>query len=102
MIQQSHYWVYTEKTIIRMHVPQCSLQHYLQRLGHGNNLNDQRQLNAERRCGSYMQWNITQPLKGTKLGHFLEMWLGLESTLQSEVSQNEKNKDHILMHICGI
>ena len=27
---------------------------------------------------------------------------GLESVIQSEVSQKEKNKYHILMHVCGI
>ena len=30
--------IYPEKTIIqKSHVPQCSLQHYLQQLGHGSN-----------------------------------------------------------------
>ena len=28
--------------------------------------------------------------------------MNLELTIQSEVSQKEKNKDHILTHICGI
>ena len=29
-------------------------------------------------------------------------WMGLETVTQSEVSQKEKNKYCILMHICGI
>ena len=29
-------------------------------------------------------------------------WMNLEGLLQSEVSQKEKNKYHILMHIYGI
>ena len=29
-------------------------------------------------------------------------WMNLESTIQSEISQKEKNKYHILMHIYGI
>ena len=33
---------------------------------------------------------------------FAETWMDLETVLQSEVSQKEKNKYHILMHICGI
>ena len=33
---------------------------------------------------------------------FLEMWMDIESVVQSEVSQKEKNKYSILMHICGI
>ena len=31
----------------------------------------------------------------------LEMWMQLETVIQSEVSQKEKNKYHILTHICG-
>ena len=29
-------------------------------------------------------------------------WMNLEPTMQSEVSQKEKNKYHMLMHIYGI
>ena len=41
-------------------------------------------------------------IKRNKIGSFVEMWMDLETVLQSEVSQKEKNKYHILMHICGI
>ena len=30
------------------------------------------------------------------------MWMDLESFIQSEVGQKEKNDYHILSHICGI
>ena len=30
------------------------------------------------------------------------MWMDLESFIQSEVGQKEKNEYHILSHICGI
>ena len=30
------------------------------------------------------------------------MWMDLETVIQSEVSQKEKNKYRILTHICGI
>ena len=40
--------------------------------------------------------------KENESGSFVEMWMYLESVIQSEVSQKEKNKYHILMHICGI
>ena len=33
---------------------------------------------------------------------FVEMWMDLESIIQNEVSQKEKNEYCILMHICGI
>ena len=37
-----------------------------------------------------------------EIGSFVEMWMDLESIIQSEVSQKEKNKYHTLTHICGI
>ena len=33
---------------------------------------------------------------------FAETWMDLETVIQSEVSQKEKNKYHILTHICAI
>ena len=45
-------------------------------------------------CFSAIQRNETVP--------FAEMWMDLESVIHSEVSQKEKNKYHVLMHICGI
>ena len=33
---------------------------------------------------------------------FVETWMDLETVRQSEVSQKEKNKYHIIMHICRI
>ena len=41
-------------------------------------------------------------IKTNEIGSFVEMWMDLESVIQSEVSQKEKNKYYILMHICGI
>ena len=41
-------------------------------------------------------------IKRNEIGSFLEMWMDLESVIQSEVSQKEKNKYCLLMHICGI
>ena len=41
-------------------------------------------------------------IKRNKIGSFVEMWMDLETVIQSKVSQKEKNKYHILMHICGI
>ena len=40
-------------------------------------------------------------IKRNEIGSFVEMWMDLESVIQSEVSQKEKNKYRILMHICG-
>ena len=40
-------------------------------------------------------------IKRNVIGSFLETWMDLETVIQSEVSQKEKNKYRILMHICG-
>ena len=40
--------------------------------------------------------------KRNKIGWFEVTWMDLESVIQSEVSQKEKHKYCILMHICGI
>ena len=41
-------------------------------------------------------------IKRNKIGSFVETWLDLETVIQSEVSQKEKNKYRLLTHICGI
>ena len=41
-------------------------------------------------------------IKRNEIGSFVEMWMDLESVIQNELSQKEKNKYCILMHICGI
>ena len=43
---------------------------------------------------TYIQWNKAVP--------FAEMWMDLESFIQSEESQKEKNKYHMLTHMSGI
>ena len=37
-------------------------------------------------------------IKGNEIRSFVVMWNDLKSVIQSEVSQKEKNKYHILMH----
>ena len=41
-------------------------------------------------------------IKRSETGSFVEMWMDLEIATESRVSQKEKNKYHIFMHICGI
>ena len=41
-------------------------------------------------------------IKRNKTGSFVDMWMDLETVIQSEISQKEKNKYRILTHICGI
>ena len=38
-------------------------------------------------------------IKRNETGSFVETWMDLETIIQSEVSQKEKNKYHILMHM---
>ena len=39
-------------------------------------------------------------IKRNEIGSFVETWMDLETVIQSEVSQKEKNKYRMLMHIC--
>ena len=41
-------------------------------------------------------------IKRNEIGSFVERWMDLESVLQIEVSQKEKNKYRMLIHIYGI
>ena len=52
----------------------------------------------------YIQWNITHYVsyKKNTFESVLMRWMSLEPVTQSEVSQKEENKYHILTHICGI
>ena len=38
-------------------------------------------------------------IKRNEIGSFVPMWVDLDSVIQSEVSQKEKNKYHALTHI---
>ena len=40
-------------------------------------------------------------IKRNEIESFVLTWMDLETVIQSEVSQKEKNKYHTLMHICG-
>ena len=65
----------------------------------------------QRKCPSTDKWikkmwyiyavEYYSAIKRNKIGSFVVMWMGLESIIQSEVSQKE-NKHCILTYICGI
>ena len=40
--------------------------------------------------------------KKNEIGLFVEIWVDLETVIQSEVSEKEINNYRILTHICGI
>ena len=41
-------------------------------------------------------------IKRNEIGSFVEARMDLDSVIQSEVSQKEKSKYRIIMHICGL
>ena len=41
-------------------------------------------------------------IKRNEIGSFVEMWMNLESVIQSKVSQKEENRYRIILLICGI
>ena len=41
-------------------------------------------------------------IKRNEIVPFAEKWMDLETVIQSEISQKENDRYHILMYICGI
>ena len=66
----------------------------------------------QRKCQSTEEWvkkmwyictmEYYSAIKRNETGSFVETWMDLDTVIQREVSQKEKNKYCILMHICGI
>ena len=102
MTQQFHSQAYTLKKqkLEKTHVFHCSLQHYSQQLEHGSNLDVHRQMNKE--VVVYIQNRILLSHKRNTFESVLMRWMKLGPIIRSEVSQKEKDKYHILMHIYGI
>ena len=48
------------------------------------------------------KYNGILAIKGNEIELFVVRWMDLEFVIQSEVSQKEKNKYHMLTHIYGI
>ena len=67
LIQQSHYWVYIQRTInyssIMIHPYECSLQHCLQQQRPGTNPNAHQGQTGLGKCGTYTPCNIVQRSK---------------------------------------
>ena len=84
------------------HIPQCPIQHYLQQLGHGSNLDIHRQTNRSESCGTYTQWNITQLLKRMHLSQFQRSGQNLSLLYRVKYISKKKHPQSILTHIYGI
>ena len=59
-------------------------------------------MNEQKSCGSYTQWDYYSAIKRNRFESVLMRWMKVEPIIQSEVSQREKDKYHILTHIYGI
>ena len=104
MSQLSHCEPYTlrKPKLKKTHVSHCSLQHYLQQL----------KTWKQPRCPSIGEqikklWYIYtmeyySAIKRNAFESVLMRWMNVEPIIQSEVSQKEKDKYHILTHIYRI
>ena len=104
MTQQSHSQAYTlrKPKLKNTQVPQSSLQHYLQQLGYGNNLDVHRQMNGKRSCGTPYAMEYYSAIKRNTFESVLMMQMKLEPIIQTRVSRKEKNEYYILTQLCGI
>ena len=69
--------------------------------GHRNNRNGHQQRDGQRRRATQTQSTAAQPLEKNERVPPAAVWAGLEPVVQSEASQKEKSKCHILRNISG-
>ena len=104
MTQQPHYWEYNlRKTIIQKNT--CTPMFIAALFTVARTW-------KQPRCTSTDEWikkfwfiytmEYYSAIKRNEIGSFVPMWMDLESVIQSEVSQKEKNKYRILTHIYEI
>ena len=101
MTQQSHSWAYiwTKLSLKKTHAPACSIA----APRHGNNQNVHQQMIGFRRCGTYTQWNTSQPLKKNKIMPFAATWMELETLILSEVkSERERQIPYDITYIWNL
>ena len=103
MTQQSHHWAYTLKTIIQKE--SCTTVFIAALFTIARTW-------KQPKCPSTDEWikkmlykytmEYYSAIKRNETELFVVRWMDLESVIQSEVSQKEKNKYHMLMHIYRI
>ena len=102
MIQQSHYWAYTQRKAI-IQKDTCIPMFIAALFTKARSW-------KQPKCPSTDEWikkmwyiytmEYYSAIKRNEIGSFVEMWMDLETVIQSEVSQKEKNKYRILTHVC--
>ena len=103
MTQQSYYWAYTQRKII-IQRDTCTPMFMAALFIIARSW-------KEPKCPSTEEWikkmwyictmEYYSAIKRNEIGPFVETWRDLETVIQSEVSQKEKNKYRILTPICG-
>ena len=103
MTQKSHSKAYTSKKpkLKKTHVSHYSLQHCLQEPEHRSNLDVHRHEWIKKLWYMYTR-EYYSATKRDAFESVLMRWMNLEPIIQSEMSQKEKDKYHILIHIYGI
>ena len=101
MTQQSHSQAYTlrKSKFKKIHVPQCSFQHYLQQL------KPPRYLSIDgwiKKLWYIYTMEYYLAITRNTVESVIMGQMSLGPIIQSEVSQKEKEKHHILKHIYGI
>ena len=94
----------------RIHAPQWSLSHCLQRPRPGSNLNDHWPMNEWKHVVYRYTHTHTHThtleyylaIKKKKRMPLIAIWMDLEIIILSEVSQTEKNKYHMILLLWGI
>ena len=105
MTRQSHYWAYTQrKTIIQKET--CTPMFTAALFTIASSWKQPKYPSTQEWIKKKMWYIYTteyySTIKRNEIRSFVETWMDLETVIQSEVSQKEKNKYCILSHICGI
>ena len=101
MIPQSHFWAYTEKTLIQnIHAPQCSQQHYIQepRLMKATWMYIDRWMNEDVVYTDVYN-GILLSYKKNEIMPFAATWMDPEIIILSEVNQRNTNIKWYHIHV---
>ena len=103
MTQQSHYWAYTQRKIIIQN-DTCTPTFISALFTIARSWKQPKCPSTDeqiKKMWCIYTMDYYSAIKRNKIGSFVEMWMNLETVIQSEVSQKEKNKYLLLTHICG-